>query len=233
MWGWAEIFQRHLDKQGRRIQQSLQPELLGQATECCPVLSHSVVSNSLPPHGLQPARLLCPWGFSRQEYWCGLPCPPSGDLPNPGIDSRSPELQADSLLSEPEYWNGQPIPSPGDLLHWGLLHCRSILYQLSHKGSPGNRQWIPKWSHIQPMVQENCHLCVQQNLVSGMLPVSLRYLFIYLPGSQWQHTGYLVVACRIQFSDQRSNLGPLYWESRVLATGPPGRSLSVSDKSFI
>ena len=47
-------------------------------------------------------------GFSRQEYWRGLPCPPPGDLPNPGIEPMS--------------------------LH--LLHCRSILYQLSHKGSP-------------------------------------------------------------------------------------------------
>ena len=57
--------------------------------------------NSLQPHGLQPARLLCPWGFSRQEYWSGLPCPPPEDLPNPGIKPRSPLLQADSLLSEP------------------------------------------------------------------------------------------------------------------------------------
>ena len=40
-------------------------------------------------------------GFSRQEYWSGLPCPPSGDLPNPGIEPRSPTLQADSLPSEP------------------------------------------------------------------------------------------------------------------------------------
>ena len=40
-------------------------------------------------------------GFSRQEYWTGLPCPPPGDLPNPGIESRSPALQADSLLPEP------------------------------------------------------------------------------------------------------------------------------------
>ena len=51
----------------------------------CAVLSCSVVSNSLWPHGLQFARLLCPWGFSRQEYWSGLPCPPPGDLPNPGL----------------------------------------------------------------------------------------------------------------------------------------------------
>jgi len=39
--------------------------------------------------------------FSRQEYWSGLPCPPPGDLPKPGIKPRSPSLQADSLPSEP------------------------------------------------------------------------------------------------------------------------------------
>ena len=38
--------------------------------------------------------------FSRQEYWSGLPFPSPGDLPNLGIESRSPALQADSLLSE-------------------------------------------------------------------------------------------------------------------------------------
>ena len=47
------------------------------------------MSDSLRPHGPQPARLLCPWGFSRQEYWSGLPCPPPGDLPNPGIEPMS------------------------------------------------------------------------------------------------------------------------------------------------
>ena len=40
-------------------------------------------------------------GFFRQEYWSGLPCPPPGDLPNLGIEPRSPALQADSLTSEP------------------------------------------------------------------------------------------------------------------------------------
>ena len=40
-------------------------------------------------------------GFSRQEYWSGLPCPSPGDLPNPGIKPRSPALQEDSLPSEP------------------------------------------------------------------------------------------------------------------------------------
>ena len=36
-------------------------------------------------------------GFSRQEHWSGLPCPPPGDLPNSGIKPTSPALQADSL----------------------------------------------------------------------------------------------------------------------------------------
>ena len=36
-------------------------------------------------------------GFSRQECWSGLPCPPGGDLPHPGIEPGSPTLQADSL----------------------------------------------------------------------------------------------------------------------------------------
>ena len=46
-----------------------------------------------------------PWapsmGFSRQEYWSGLPFPSSGDLLDPGMKLRSPALQADALLSEP------------------------------------------------------------------------------------------------------------------------------------
>ena len=40
-------------------------------------------------------------GFSRQEYWGGLPCPAPGDIPNPGIESMSPALQVDSLSTEP------------------------------------------------------------------------------------------------------------------------------------
>ena len=40
-------------------------------------------------------------GFPKQKYWSGLPFPTPGDLPDPGIEPRSPALQADSLLSEP------------------------------------------------------------------------------------------------------------------------------------
>ena len=42
-------------------------------------------------------------GFSRKEYWSGLPFPSPGDLPDPGIKPGSPALQADALLSEPPW----------------------------------------------------------------------------------------------------------------------------------
>ena len=59
-----------------------------QVDNLCTVLSHSVMSDSLLPHGLQPARLLCSWGFSRQDYCSGLPCSPPGNLPNSEIKPR-------------------------------------------------------------------------------------------------------------------------------------------------
>ena len=45
-------------------------------------------------------------GFSRQEYWSGLPFPSPGDLLDPGIEPRSPILQADALTSAPP---GKPL----------------------------------------------------------------------------------------------------------------------------
>ena len=72
---------------------------------------------------------------SRQEYWSRLPFPAPGDLPDPGIEPRSPvspALQADSLPAEPlgkplsiefsrqEYWSGVPCAPPGDLPDPGI-----------------------------------------------------------------------------------------------------------------
>ena len=45
-------------------------------------------------------------GFSRQEYWSGVPFPSPGGLPDPGTEPRSPALQADALISEPP---GKPM----------------------------------------------------------------------------------------------------------------------------
>ena len=92
----------------------------------------------------------CPPGFSvhgilqaRILEWDA--CPNPGDLPNPGIEPRSPTSQADSLLSEPP---GKPKNTgvgslsllQGSFLtqvsSQGLLRFRGILHQLSHQGSP-------------------------------------------------------------------------------------------------
>ena len=71
----------------------------------CAVLSRSVMSDSLQPHGLWPTRLLCPWD-------------------SPG---KNNEVGNHSLLQG-------VFPTQG--LNPGLLHCRQILCQLSHQGSP-------------------------------------------------------------------------------------------------
>ena len=64
------------------------------------VLVTQVVSDSLQPHGLYSLQVPLSMEFSKQECWSGLPFPSPGDLPNTGINSRSPTLQAESLPSE-------------------------------------------------------------------------------------------------------------------------------------
>ena len=86
-------------------------------------------------------------GFSRQEYWSGLPFPSPGDLPDPGIELRSPAFQADALTSIHgvaksrtqrgtalslftfmhwrRKWHPTPVFLPGESQGWGsLVGCR-------------------------------------------------------------------------------------------------------------
>ena len=76
------------------------------------LLGRKVMTNLVKVKSLSRVRLLAtPWtaayqapqslGFSRQEHWSGLPFPSPGDLPEPGIEPRSPTLQTDALPSEP------------------------------------------------------------------------------------------------------------------------------------
>ena len=68
-----------------------------EVAQSCPTLCDSwTVAHQAPPS----------MGFSRQEYWSGLPFPSPGDLPDPGIEPRSPKLQADALTSAPP---GKPM----------------------------------------------------------------------------------------------------------------------------
>ena len=103
------------------------------------------MSNSLRPHGLY-----SPWNSPGQNTGVGSCSLLQGNLPHPGIEPRSPSLRADSLLAEPP---GKPKKTGVGSLsllqifliqesNRGLLHCRWILYQLSHKGSPGKLEWV-------------------------------------------------------------------------------------------
>ena len=64
--------------------------------------SRSVVSDPLRAPWTVANQAPLSMGFSRQEYWSRLPFPSPGDLPDPGIELRSPALQADALPSKPE-----------------------------------------------------------------------------------------------------------------------------------
>ena len=105
----------------------------------------SVMSDALQPHGLYVA---CQAPLSveilqaRILEWVAMPS--SRGSSQPGIELRSPTLQADSLPSEPP---GKHMNTGAHSLYllqgilptqesnWGLLHCRQILYQLSYQGS--------------------------------------------------------------------------------------------------
>ena len=99
----------------------------------------SIMSNSLQSHGLQPARLLYPRGFSRQEYWSGLPCPPPGDLPKLGIEPvslMSPALAGGFFTTEPP---GKPWCPLG-------IHCspeKGRNEMVMGRDFMGNRAWFP------------------------------------------------------------------------------------------
>ena len=101
--------------------------------------SRSVMSDFLWPHGLY-----SPWNSLVQNTGVGSLSLFQGIFPDPGIEPRSPTLQADSLPAGPQgkpkntgvgslFLRQQIFPTQESNL--GLLHCRQILYQLSYQGS--------------------------------------------------------------------------------------------------
>ena len=78
---------------------SIYPPIYGSTYVC--ITLHSCVRLFTTPCAVA-CQVTLSMGFSRQEYWSGLPCPPPGNLLNPGLEPRSPAE--------------------------GLLHCRQILY---------------------------------------------------------------------------------------------------------
>ena len=110
-------------------------------------------------------------GFSRQEYWSGLPFPSPGDLPNPGIEPRSPALQADALTSEP----------PGKPSHHYLHYLHHSLTSGQKTGGIQSRllteNWIKGLLSMAPHIRIRPSFPFSQSLPSGSFhkPFSLLY----------------------------------------------------------
>ena len=83
-------------------------------------------------------------GFSRQEYWSGLPFPSPGDLPDPGAEPGSPALQVDALPSESQhikkqrYYFANKGPSSQSS---GFSSSHVWMWELDHKESWGLKKW--------------------------------------------------------------------------------------------
>ena len=95
-------------------------------------------------------------GFSRQEYWSGLPFPSPRDLPNPGIKPMSPTLQADALTSEPP---GKPYhityardSKKDEARKSNVQHC----FPGAGRGRPGMFPEGPQCSHPGTWWVQNC-----------------------------------------------------------------------------
>ena len=96
-------------------------------------------------------------GFSRQEYWSGLPLSSPGDLPNPGVESGSPALQADSLPTEPQGLVGSNPVCVGVRLRDARigLHPWASLVAQTVKRPPTTREtWVRSLGREDPLEKE-------------------------------------------------------------------------------
>ena len=128
----------------------------------------SVMCDSLGPHGLQPTRLLCPWGFSRQEHGVGCQALLQGIFPtqgsNPGLPHRRWILYHLSPQGSPGYWGKQSL-GPQAWSHFqyhptGLRPAREMapwhsLCSLSLVFPPAPCKAHPSTSHIQIQPQNS------------------------------------------------------------------------------
>ena len=112
------------------------------------MLSHSVISDSVTPRTVAHQAPLS-MGFSRQEHWSGCPCPPPGDLPDPGIEPASPGSPA---------WAGRffttSAPWEAQERTYGMVNARFRAVK-GKRGVTGEGDTVPRllaafhfWSHI-------------------------------------------------------------------------------------
>ena len=147
--------------------------------------SASVVSNSVLPYRLQPSGLLCPWGFSRREYWSVLPCPSPGDLPDPGIrpvslisPASSGRFFTTSVTGEPYERAGLCIlhvpaaPSPHAACSHGFILTASLLLS-----TPAFLYGSTEVTCLPRVLQRNCFF--PPNSLSSDMPHSIIFPFFH------------------------------------------------------
>ena len=139
----------------------------------CEHESHSVVFNSLRPHGLY-----SPWNSPGQNTQSGQPFLFPRDLPNPGIEPRSPALQADSLPAQPQ--------REAPLVHWSLY-----LFSLLKQTKRNRIRHKCLYSHIHSLPMYIPHLlCIRDWRRNGVhsdeTSRTVVKLKIWGQGLQWQ-----------------------------------------------
>ena len=108
-------------------------------------------------------------GFSKQEYWSGLPCPPPGDLPNPAIKPTSlmPPALAGGFFTISTAWKAHYLPKSAQIhVHWvsDAVKPSHPLLSPSHALSLSQHQGLSQWvgsSHWVAKVLELQHLSFQ------------------------------------------------------------------------
>ena len=167
-------------------------------------------------------------GFSRQEYWSRcVPCPPPGDLSNPGIEPRSPALQADSLLSEPP---GKPKVWTTRGLNWGRVLSLPLDYAMDHVC-----RMEPVKAEVPRIYESQCGcvcvcvcvcVCMYAHCCLTLQPDGLkpaRFLCSRNFPDKKTGAGCHFLLQRI-FLTQRSNMSVLYllhWQAGSLSLAPP------------
>ena len=103
-------------------------------------------------------------GFSRQEYWSGVPFPSPGDLPNPGMEPESPEFQADALTSE---------------LHQGSPYNEIFVIKKKNECE----SVLVRWMNLEPVIEWSQKGKKQISYINAYIwNLEKWYLWIYLQG---------------------------------------------------
>ena len=155
-------------------------------------------------------------GFSMQEYWSWLPFPSPGDLPDPGMEPRSPALQADTLPSEPP---GKPQPYTTGV-HFTIWYCIILgwpnhSFGFSHKLLPNTL--------LACLVLNHVWLFVTPWTVAGQPPLSMEFS----RQEYWNRLPFPTTGDVPNPGIEPASLVSPALLGGFFSTGPPGKSLPI------